>query len=204
MITIEVSDSKAITQLPAFQIQVSSNATTPPPAANAAPTIAGTPATTATVGQTYTFAPVGDDANNDTLTYTIQNKPTLADVHAARPAESPARRPRADVGTHQRIVITVSDGQATRAAAVHVQSAGRRADAAGQPRPDHHRNPGDQRSPRAAPTPSAGRQRSGRQHADLFDPEQAELGDIQRHHRSPVGHPDRRRTSARRLASRLP
>ena len=34
MITIEVSDSKAITQLPAFRIQVSSNATAPPPAAN--------------------------------------------------------------------------------------------------------------------------------------------------------------------------
>ena len=67
MITIEVTDSKAITQLPAFQIQVSSNATTPPPPANVAPTISGTPATTATVGQTYTFAPVGDDANDDTL-----------------------------------------------------------------------------------------------------------------------------------------
>ncbi len=50
MITIEVSDSRAVTQLPAFRIQVTSNATTPPPA-NVAPTIAGTPATTATVGQ---------------------------------------------------------------------------------------------------------------------------------------------------------
>ena len=34
MITIEVSDSKAITQLPAFRIQVSSAATVPPPASN--------------------------------------------------------------------------------------------------------------------------------------------------------------------------
>jgi hypothetical protein len=75
MITIEVSDSKAITQLPAFQIQVSSNATVPPPTANVAPTIAGTPATTATVGQTYTFAPVGDDANDDTLTFNRTGQP---------------------------------------------------------------------------------------------------------------------------------
>ena len=99
MITIEVSDSKAITQLPAFRIQVSSNATTPPPA-NVAPTIAGTPATTATVGQTYTFAPVGDDANDDTLTYTIQNKPSWLTFtpSTGRLSGTPAT---ANIGTHE-------------------------------------------------------------------------------------------------------
>src|SRR5688572_22224685 len=49
-IQIEVSDSKVITQLPAFRIQVTSNASTPPPA-NRAPTLTGTAATTATVGR---------------------------------------------------------------------------------------------------------------------------------------------------------
>lgn len=110
MITIEVSDSKTVAQLPAFRIQVSSNATTPPPA-NVAPTIAGSPGATATVGQTYTFAPVGNDANNDTLTYTIQNRPTWATFTPAtgRLSGTPAT---ANVGTTSNIQITVSDGQA--------------------------------------------------------------------------------------------
>jgi len=112
MITIEVSDSKAITQLPAFQIQVSSNASTPPPPANVAPTISGTPATTATVGQTYTFAPVGADANNDTLSYTIQNKPSWLTFTSStgRVTGTPAT---ANIGSTGAILITVSDGQAT-------------------------------------------------------------------------------------------
>jgi len=113
MITIEVSDSKAIAQLPAFQIQVSSNATTPPPPSNEAPTIAGTPATTATVGQVYTFVPVGNDANDDdALTYSIQNKPSWLTFTSAtgRLSGTPTS---ANVGTTTGIVITVSDGVAS-------------------------------------------------------------------------------------------
>jgi len=111
MITIEVSDSKSVAQLPAFQIQVSSNATTPPPS-NVAPTIAGTPATAATVAQVYTFAPVGDDANDDTLTYTIQNMPSWLTFtpSTGRITGTPTS---ANVGTTNGIVITVSDGQAS-------------------------------------------------------------------------------------------
>jgi len=111
MITIEVSDSKSAAQLPAFQIQVSSNSTTPPPS-NVAPTIAGTPATAATVGQAYTFAPVGDDANDDTLTYTVQNKPSWLTFtpSTGRLSGTPTS---ANVGTTNGIVITVTDGQAS-------------------------------------------------------------------------------------------
>jgi len=111
MITIEVSDSKAITQLPPFRIQVSSNATTPPPA-NVAPTIAGTPATVATVGQVYTFAPVGDDANDDALSYSIQNKPSWLTFtpSTGRISGTPAS---GNVGTASNIIITVTDGQAS-------------------------------------------------------------------------------------------
>ncbi len=111
MITIEVTDSRAVTQLPAFRIQVTSNATTPPPA-NVAPTIVGTPGNSAIVGQAYTFAPVGADANGDTLTYTIQNRPTWLTFTAStgRLTGTPAT---ANIGTTSNIVITVSDGQAT-------------------------------------------------------------------------------------------
>jgi len=111
MITIEVSDSKAVAQLPAFRIQVSSNATTPP-SANRAPTIAGVPATTAIVGQTFNFAPVGDDPDDNPLTYSIQNRPTWLTFTAAtgQVSGTPAT---ANIGSTGPIVITVSDGQAS-------------------------------------------------------------------------------------------
>jgi hypothetical protein len=108
MITIEVSDSKAVTQLPAFRIQVASSATTtPPPPSNVAPTITGTPATSATVGQAYSFTPVGDDANDDNLTYSIQNRPSWLTFTAA--TGGLAGTPSA-AGTFNNIIITVSDG----------------------------------------------------------------------------------------------
>jgi len=124
MITIEVTDSKAVTQLPAFQIQVSSNATTPPPA-NVAPTISGTPAATATVGQVYTFAPVGDDANDDTLTYTMTNKPSWLTFtpSTGRVTGTPTT---ADIGSTGAMLIVVSDGQASAQLqfTINVQAAG--------------------------------------------------------------------------------
>jgi hypothetical protein len=105
-IMIEVSDSKAITQLPAFRIQVASSATPPPPV-NVAPTINGTPATTATVGQAYNFVPVGADANGDTLTYSIVNRPNWLTFTPATGALSGT--PTA-AGTFGNIQISVSDG----------------------------------------------------------------------------------------------
>jgi hypothetical protein len=107
MITIEVSDSHSVTELPPFRIEVSSNANTPPPPANVAPTITGSPAASATVGQTYSFSPVGDDANDDTLTYSIQNRPSwltfTPDTGGLSGAPTAA-------GTFSNIIITVSDG----------------------------------------------------------------------------------------------
>jgi hypothetical protein len=111
MITIEVSDSKAVAQLPAFRISVSSQAQTPPPA-NVAPTISGTPAVTAVVGQTYTFQPVGEDANDDTLVYSITGRPNWLTFTAStgRLSGTPTS---ADVGSTGPIMITVSDGSLT-------------------------------------------------------------------------------------------
>ena len=109
MITIEVTDSVAITELPAFRIQITSNATTPPPA-NVAPTIAGTPGTSATVGQAYTFAPVGADANGDTLTYSATNLPSWLTLtpSTGRLSGTPTA---GNVGTSTGIVVSVSDGR---------------------------------------------------------------------------------------------
>lgn len=112
MITIEVSDSKSIAELPAFQIEVVSAANVPPPTTNTPPTIQGTPATGATVGQLYTFTPVGNDANGDTLAYTIDNKPSWATFTSAT-GELRGTPTSTDVGTTSNIVITVTDGFAS-------------------------------------------------------------------------------------------
>lgn len=111
MITIEVSDSRAVAQLPAFRIAVSSTATVPP-GVNRPPTIVGAAATAATVGQSYTFQPVGDDPDDDPLTYSIENRPSWLTFTSAtgRVAGTPAA---ANVGSTGPIIITVSDGQAT-------------------------------------------------------------------------------------------
>ena len=60
---------------------------------NRAPTISGTPATSVTAGTAYNFQPTGADADGDTLTYSIQNKPSLGDVqHDYRQAVRARRR----------------------------------------------------------------------------------------------------------------
>jgi hypothetical protein len=110
MINIEVSDSKSVTQLPTFRIEVVSSANAPPPSGNRAPTIVGIPATGATVGLVYSFVPVGDDADDDTLTYTIQNKPSWATFTEAT-GELRGTPASNNVGTTNNIVITVSDGK---------------------------------------------------------------------------------------------
>lgn len=107
-ITVSVSDPTHKVSLPAFRVNVT--APTPPPAqVNQAPTITGTPATTATVGQSYTFTPVGDDPNDDDLTYTIVNKPGWA-TFAPATGQLSGTPTAANVGTTSGIVISVSDG----------------------------------------------------------------------------------------------
>jgi hypothetical protein len=111
MITIEVSDKTSTTQLPAFRIAVSSAVQGPSPA-NRAPTIAGSPGLTAKVGQSYSFMPTGDDADNDTLTFTIQNKPSWATFSAAT-GQLSGMPISANVGAYANIIITVNDGEVT-------------------------------------------------------------------------------------------
>jgi hypothetical protein len=107
-ITVSVSDSIHTVSLPAFRVNVM--APTPPPAqVNEPPTITGTPATTATVGQAYTFTPVGDDPNDDNLTFAISNKPSWATFTPAT-GQLTGTPTAANVGTTNDIVITVTDG----------------------------------------------------------------------------------------------
>jgi hypothetical protein len=113
MITIEVTDSRSVVQLPAFRIQVASAINVPPPA-NTAPAIAGAPATTASVGQVYAFLPVGTDADNDTLTFSIENQPSWA-TFTASTGELRGTPAAGNVGVTNGIIIRVSDGAASAA-----------------------------------------------------------------------------------------
>jgi hypothetical protein len=103
-IMISVSDGRASASLPSFAINVQE-----PP--NRAPTINGTPPTSVTAGASYTFTPSAQDADNDTLGYTIQNKPSWAafDTATGRLSGTPTSQ---NVGPFSNIVITVSDGEA--------------------------------------------------------------------------------------------
>jgi hypothetical protein len=104
-ITISVSDGKASASLPAFAINVTA-------APNRAPTISGSPPTSATAGSPYTFTPTASDPDQDTLGFTIQNKPAWAsfDTASGRLSGTPTA---ANVGTFANIVISVSDSRAS-------------------------------------------------------------------------------------------
>jgi hypothetical protein len=85
---------------------------TPPPPTNAAPTIAGTPATSVDEDVAYSFTPTASDADGDALTFSVTNAPAwivfdpVTGVLEGTPGD-------ADVGIVIGIVISVSDGEAT-------------------------------------------------------------------------------------------
>ncbi len=109
-IVISVTDGKASVALPAFDIDVvaapGGSGTT-----NHSPTLGGAPATSVAVGNAYSFTPTASDADGDTLTFSIQNKPTWANFNSATGALT-GTPTAGNVGTTSNIVISVSDGTA--------------------------------------------------------------------------------------------
>src|SRR4026207_1285157 len=103
-IRITVGDGRATDSLPLFTITVTSSSSS---TSNRAPIISGTPATSVTVGQFYSFLPTASDADGDTLAFTIQNKPSWATFSATtgRLSGTPG-----STGTFGNIVIRVTDG----------------------------------------------------------------------------------------------
>jgi hypothetical protein len=77
---------------------------------DAAPQIMGAPNHQAVVGQTFTFTPSASDADGDALSFVISGKPSWAsfDARTGRLSGIPAA---GDVGSHEGIQITVSDGE---------------------------------------------------------------------------------------------
>jgi hypothetical protein len=80
-----------------------------PQAPNSAPTIAGTPATSVTTGQSYSFAPTASDPDGNALTFSIVNRPTWASFSSStgRLSGTPTS---SSVGEYIEIGISVSDG----------------------------------------------------------------------------------------------
>jgi hypothetical protein len=102
-IVVWVSDGKAQTLLPAFDLQVMA-----PSTSNRPPTIAGSPSTSVVVGASYSFTPTASDPDGQSLTFSIRNRPAWAafDATTGRLQGAPP-----SAGTFPDIAISVSDGQ---------------------------------------------------------------------------------------------
>lgn len=86
-----------------------SSAGSPNPPTNSSPTISGVPASVVAIGQAYRFVPNATDNDGDSLTFSIQNRPTWASFDSSN-GEISGTPTLADVGTTQNIVVSVSDG----------------------------------------------------------------------------------------------
>jgi len=108
-IMIIASDGVSSASLPHFTITVSASSGGGS-GSNSAPTISGTPPTSAQVGVAYSFTPTARDANNDPLTFSISNKPSWASFSTStgRLSGTPSA-----TGTFSNIQIRVTDGKAT-------------------------------------------------------------------------------------------
>jgi len=103
-IRISVTDGQATAVLPDFGVVVE--------LANRAPVIAGTPSGSVTVGNAYRFLPAASDADGDTLTFRIANKPAWAAFNTAT-GELSGSPDGTAAGLYANIQVSVSDGQAT-------------------------------------------------------------------------------------------
>jgi len=102
-IEISVSDGQVAVPLATFNIDVQAPD-------NTAPTISGTPATSATVGAAYSFQPSAADTDGQALGYMVQNLPAWAQFSTStgRLSGTPTA-----TGTFGNIVISVTDGSAS-------------------------------------------------------------------------------------------
>jgi hypothetical protein len=108
-IRMSVTDGQATTSLPLFSISV---AAAMPPTFNSPPVISGTPASSVPQETAYGFVPGVSDADSDTLTFTITNRPIWA-AFDSMTGELTGTPGASDVGTYASIRIRVSDGQST-------------------------------------------------------------------------------------------
>lgn len=79
---------------------------------NSAPVISGSPSTSVSVGDMFSFVPTASDADGDTLTFAIQNLPGWASFDTGI-GELSGRPTDVDLGNYANLIISVSDGNAS-------------------------------------------------------------------------------------------
>jgi Putative Ig domain len=107
-IAISAHNRSASAALAPFSIKVSAASS------SATPTISGTPATSVTVGSTYSFQPKASDSDGAAISFSVQNKPSWASFSIASGMLS-GTPTSAQVGSYSDIVISASDGTASAA-----------------------------------------------------------------------------------------
>jgi len=83
-------------------------------APNRAPSISGSPATTAYVGMVYSFQPTASDPDGNKLTFKISMKPAWA-TFSSTTGMLTGTPSASQTGTYSNIVISVTDGRVTKA-----------------------------------------------------------------------------------------
>jgi hypothetical protein len=83
-----------------------------PSEGNLAPTIAGSPTLSAMVGVSYRFRPSAADPDGDALAFSIAHRPAWASFDAGTGSLS-GTPGEADVGVHENVIVSVSDGAIT-------------------------------------------------------------------------------------------
>jgi hypothetical protein len=99
-IVVSVSDGVTKASLAGFTVAV---------VKNAAPTIKGTPATTAQVSQVYSFQPMASDPEGQKLTFSIQNQPSWTTFTTSKGKLS-GTPTASNLGSFKNIIIRASDG----------------------------------------------------------------------------------------------
>jgi len=93
-------------------------AASPASSNNSAPTITGTPPTTAPAGSLYQFRPTATDTEGNTLVFSITNLPAWATFDTTTGTINGTPQA-ANIGAYQNIVISVSDGTASTSLAAY-------------------------------------------------------------------------------------
>jgi hypothetical protein len=106
-IIISASDGTASASLTPFSIGVTASTTTSSP-----PTISGSPGTSVTAGQSYSFTPTVSNGGSSTLTFSISNMPAWASFSKTT-GQLSGTPSSANVGTFPNIGISVSNGTQT-------------------------------------------------------------------------------------------
>ncbi len=109
-VQISVKDRTSTTRGNPFRVRVNARTVTPPPPpANRAPVISGSPATAGREGLAYTFTPSASDPDGNALGFSISNKPAWA-AFSVSSGQLSGTPPAGAAGNFQNIVISASDG----------------------------------------------------------------------------------------------